>query len=140
MELHYEAAKAVRGISDEDTLPDGSKKEPLVPLSRAARERVPERMVHNLMRHYIDTINDDTQLNPIRDGIPQCRNHPFEKGSRNKIGCIHSCAKKDANLVLPVVRDYTLGDVMTWVKALVLYSVNTQEARMGYRRPTDLTR
>lgn len=111
--------------------------EPRRPLTRAQRERVPEMMVVQLMQHFMDTLNEP-ELNPIRDGIPQCRNHPFEQGTA-RIGCIHSCAKKHPELTLPVVRDYTLGDVMAWVKALVLQGVTQAEIKRGWRQPANLT-
>ena len=139
MDLSFKAHKAIREI-DDNKLPDGSEHKPRSPLTREARERVPGQMAANLMDYYLETIADDTQLNPIRDGIPQCRNHPFKAGSMYDVGCIHSCAKRDPNLALPVVKDYTLGDVYEWVKALVFYSVQKQEIKMGYKRPTDLTR
>lgn len=152
-EISFRAQKALRGMDFvKDGITDlgvvkGSRDlnptqaptlDKITPKTRAQREQVPAEMAARLMDYYMNTLNDDDKLNPIRDGIPQCRNHPFN--SPRQIGCIHSCAKRDPNVVLPVVRDYTLGDVYAWVKALVYKSVRDQETRMGYRRPTDLTR
>jgi hypothetical protein len=159
-EISYRAQKALRGMDlGESVAPDFFLKdlgrtrtvvgpgetetadtlEARTPLSRAQRERVPAQMAANLMDYYIENLNDDNMMNPIRDGIPQCRNHPFVQGTP-KIGCIHSCAKKHPELTLPVVRDYTLGDVFTWVKALVLHAVKTTEIQKGWHRPADLTK
>lgn len=107
------------------------------PLTRAQRERVPEQMAAQLMEYFIETLNDLTMLNPIRDGIPQCRNHPFNPP--HTVGCIHSCAKRDPELSLDVVRDYTLGDVFEWVKALVRKGVSDAERNHGWHRAPDAT-
>jgi len=112
--------------------------DPRKPLTREQRERLPGELAAKVMDHYIDHLNDDTMVNPIRDGIPQCRNHPYHPPLQ--IGCIHGCASRDENVVLPVVRDYTLGDVFNWAKALVAKAVQDGEVAKGWRRPTDLTK
>ena len=108
------------------------------PMTRAERERLPGMLAARLMDYYIETLSDDGQMNPIRDGIPQCRIHPFDPP--RSVGCIHSCAKASSEQSLPVAHDYTLLDVFHWVEALVLRGVEKQELHMGYRKPTDLTR
>ena len=65
-----------------------------------------------LMDYYIDNLNNPLIVNPIRDGIPQCAEHPFPPG------CWHGCQTG----VLPRVYDHTLGDVFTWVKGLVAHN------------------
>lgn len=72
------------------------------------REELVGQMAAQLMDHYIEHLNDDFMLNPIRDGIPACASHPFPPG------CVHSCKENVTR-----IRDYTLGDVFTWVKALI---------------------
>jgi len=109
----------------------------LTPLTRKQRERLPGELAARVMDHYIDHLNDDTMMNPIRDGIPQCRTHPFNPPV--SVGCIHGCAGRDESVVLPVVRAYTLGDVFEWAKALVAKAVADGEIAKGWRRPTDLT-
>lgn len=120
--------------------PNPEQAEPLErgPLTRAQRERVPAQMVMELVQYFMDTLNDMGQLNPIRDGIPQCRNHPFDPP--RQVGCIHSCAKRNPDLVLPVVKHHTLGDVIAWVKELVNHAVKDTEIKQGWRKPADLTR
>ncbi len=116
--------------------------EPLKPMGRAGRRRVAGTMAAKLMDHYMLPVNmnDDAVLNPIRDGIPQCRKHPFIKGSRTHIGCIHGCgAKERDNGALPVARDYTVADVWQWAKALVELAVDTQDRRAGYMPKPNLT-
>jgi len=113
-------------------------KENLTPKNRTERERVPGQMAAELMDYFVSTLNDTNMMNPIRDGIPQCRNHPFDPP--RKVGCIHSCAKKLPDLTLPVVREYSLGDVFEWVKALVGEAVRDGETQRGWRGPADLTR
>lgn len=158
MELSFEAQKALRGMDLGDEVSPGffmkdlgkktfepdpnplqvENKTSRKPLSREQRERVPDKMAANLMDFFMRTLNDDTQINPIRDGIPQCKNHPFNPPK--SIGCIHSCVRNNGDLALPVVRDYTLGDVYEWVKALIRLAVRDVEVDKGWTTPTDLTR
>lgn len=119
-----------------DTLPS------IKPKTRSERRKVAKDMAAQLMDHYMDPVwlNDDSILNPIRDGIPQCRAHPFTKGSRTQIGCIYGCgARERDNGALPVARDYTVADVWQWVSALIEHAVNTMDARTGFAVKPDLT-
>lgn len=109
----------------------------LTPKTRGQRDQVAGAMAAQLMDMFAKQLNNLNELNPIRDGIPQCRNHPFKPP--RQVGCIHSCAKRDPNLALPVVKDYTLGDVFEWVKAIVAEAVSTADAKKGWYRP-DLAR
>jgi hypothetical protein len=79
------------------------------------REKLVEELAARLMDYYIANLNNQTFLNPIRDGIPQCVKHPFKRGK--SVGCVHSCREN----ILPVVRDYTLYDVFLWVKELLTH-------------------
>ncbi len=116
---------------------------PLKPMGRAGRRKVAGTMAARLMDHYMlpENLNDSATLNPIRDGIPQCRAHPFTKGSRTEIGCIHGCGNKqrDYQGELPVARDYTVADVWQWAKALVEMAVDRQDIRAGYAAKPNLT-
>ena len=112
------------------------------PLSRVEREKVPLRMAGQLMDYYMkpEILNNPTILNPIRDGIPQCRKHPFKSGSRTEIGCIYGCGtqERDGAGNLPVAKDHTLGDTWMWVKALVIHATAVQDKRIGYAKAVDL--
>jgi hypothetical protein len=110
-------------------------------LTRAQRERLPEKLAAQLMDHYMDpdVLNNQNDFNPIRDGIPQCVHHPFDPAN-GKVGCIHSCGAKDPNVVLPVERDYTVLDVFHWVTGVVSLGITAAERAKGWHRPTDLTR
>lgn len=105
------------------------------PKTRQERERYADGMAAQLMDYYMkpETLNSFTVLNPIRDGIPQCKAHPFEAGSATNIGCIHGCGNKERDGAgnLPVARDGTLGDAWEWVRALVRKAVITQDKRLG---------
>ena len=113
------------------------------PKTRAERIQYAEGMAAQLMDWYMEpnTMNDNSILNPIRDGIPQCATHPFESGSRTKIGCIHGCGNRERDLAgnLPVAKDNTLGDTWNWVKALVAKAVITQDKRLGHDLTPNLT-
>lgn len=137
IDLHFGRKGPQHEINRETELPEeGSTAR--TPLTRAQRERVPDQMAAELMDFFINTINDMSMLNPVRDGIPQCVNHPFNP-ALGKVGCIHSCAKRDENLSLDVVRDYTLGDVWNWVRALVRKGVGDAERNHGWHRTPDAT-
>lgn len=126
------------GQNAKQTIHFGSPEETkLTPMTRTQREDVPGRMAAQLMDMFIETLNDLNTLNPVRDGIPQCRNHPFLPP--RQVGCIHSCAKRDPNKVLPTVKDYTLGDVFEWVKAIVTHGVANADKKKGWYAP-DLAR
>ncbi len=116
--------------------------EPLHPMGRAGRRKVAGTMAAKVMDHYMlpENLNDNSQLNPIRDGIPQCQLHPFTKGSASRIGCIYGCGDKErTDGQLPVARDYTVADVWAWVKALIELAVENQDRRAGYTAKPDLT-
>lgn len=136
LDLHFGSTPAPVEKPEREYVLPGEEEKP-VPLTRAQRERVPDMMAAQLMDYFIETINDLTMLNPVRDGIPQCVNHPFNPP--RTVGCIHSCAKRDPNLSLDVVRDYTLGDVFEWVKALVRKGAADAERNQKWHAPTDLT-
>ncbi len=109
-------------------------------LSRQARERLPEKMAAQLMDYYIgpEALNNQHDVNPIRDGLPTCAKHPFDR-ARGMYGCIHSCGANDPNVVRPVEKDITIFDVFKWVTAVISKSVTDTELQKGWRRPTDLT-
>jgi hypothetical protein len=107
-------------------------------LGRVERERIPAKMAAELMDFFVETLNDMTMMNPIRDGIPECRNHRFLP-KQGQYGCTQSCAKFHPELAMPVIRDYTLGDVYEWVKLIVNGAVRSGELLKGYTRPTTLT-
>ena len=113
------------------------------PKTRAERVKVAEGMAAQLMDYYMtpEVLNDNMILNPIRDGIPQCKAHPFVSGSAKQIGCVHGCGNHERDHAgnLPVARDNTLGDTWTWVKALVSKAVLTQDKRLGYALSPNLT-
>lgn len=116
--------------------------EPLHPMGRSGRRRVAGTMAAKMMDHYMlpHVLNNPLELNPIRDGIPQCRKHPFVKGSATAIGCIHGHGNKERDQgQLPVARDYTVADVWAWVKALVELAVEDGDRRAGYTAKPDLT-
>jgi len=132
------------GISEEEVSPLLAPTVPKnKPKTRAERTAYAEGMAAQLMDWYMepDTLNDMGILNPIRDGIPQCSVHPFESGSRTKIGCIHGCGNKERDHAgnLPVAKDNTVGDTWNWVKALVGKAVSTQDKRLGFEITPDLT-
>jgi len=108
----------------------------LTPKTRAQREQYASGMAAQLMDYYMEpnTLNDPNILNPIRDGIPQCKMHKFVSGSQTEIGCIHGCGgqERDGAGNLPVARDGTVGDAWEWVQALVRKAVLTQDKRLGY--------
>jgi hypothetical protein len=113
------------------------------PKTRAERIKYAEGMAAQLMDWYMlpEVMNDNTILNPIRDGIPQCTAHPFVSGSATQIGCIWGCGAKERDGAgnLPVAKDNTLGDTWHWVKALVAMAVLTQDKRLGNTLVPDLT-
>ena len=113
------------------------------PKTREERVRYAGSMAAQLMDWYMEpaTLNDNTILNPIRDGIPQCTAHPFVSGSETQIGCIDGCGNRERDGAgnLPVAKDNTLGDTWSWVKALVTKAVLTQDKRLGYAVTPDLT-
>ena len=117
--------------------------EPLHPMGRSGRRRIAGTMAAKVMDHYMQphVLNDSRELNPIRDGIPQCRKHPFMKGSATAIGCIHGCGNKERDYQgeLPVARDYTVADVWAWVKALVEMAVADGDRRAGYMAKPNFT-
>ena len=86
------------------------------PRTLAEREKMPRELAMTLVKHYMDTMNDSTKINPLRDGIPQCRAHPFKSGKFP--GCYKGCRTG----ILPRSTDHTLGDVIEWVQALVNYN------------------
>ena len=106
------------------------------PKTRTERIRYAGEMAAQLMDYYMESsvLNDPHILNPIRDGIPQCRAHPFVSGDSSKIGCIHGCGSKERDFAgnLPVARDGTLGDAWEWVKALIQQAVLSHDKRLGY--------
>jgi hypothetical protein len=120
----------------ETRLPDPEETK-LIPKTRGQRDGVAGAMAAQLMDFFIANLGNINELNPIRDGIPQCKNHPFVPPK--SVGCIHMCAKRDPNLSLPVVRDYTLGDVFNWVKEIVTLAVATADKKKGWYAP-DLAR
>lgn len=120
----------------ETKLPDPEETK-LTPKTRRQREDAAGALAAQLMDTFIGSLDDLHTLNPIRDGIPQCKNHPFVPPQQ--IGCIHSCAKRNPNLAMPVVRDYTLGDVFNWVKEIVTLAVATADKKKGWYAP-DLAR
>lgn len=116
--------------------------ESLHPMGRSGRRRIAGTMAAKMMDHYMQphVLNDSTELNPIRDGIPQCQTHPFLKGSATAIGCIHGHGTHErVDGQLPVARDYTVADVWAWVKALVELAVERQDRRAGYTAKPNLT-
>ena len=98
------------------------------PKPKTLQER--EELVHvlaaRLMDYYIEELNNTFILNPIRDGVPQCKTHPFVSGKQ--YGCYYSCT---GEAVLPPSRDHTLGDVFEWVTRMMI----TQYDYMLKRRP-----
>lgn len=104
------------------------------PKTRAERERIPEQMAVQLMDHFMETLNDQMTMNPIRDGVPQCTDHPFNR-NKGLYGCIHACVKQNPEKFKPVVKDATLWEVFLWVKSLINASVRKQELKMGYTGP-----
>ena len=116
--------------------------EPLHPMGRAGRRRVAGKLAARMMDHYMDpaVLNDSSELNPIRDGIPQCLAHPFKKGSATLIGCIYGHGTHErVDGQLPVARDYTVADVWAWVKALIEHAVEDGDRRAGYTAKPNLT-
>lgn len=113
------------------------------PKTRAEREKIGEQMAAQLMDYFMDPVqlNDSKTLNPVRDGIPQCKAHPFVSGDSSRVGCIHSCGKhmKDMAGMQPVAKDGNLGDVWRWVRALVVEAISTQDKRLGFAQRADLT-
>lgn len=71
------------------------------------REELPRILAARLMDYYIENLNNNEMLNPIRDGIPVCPRHGWPPGCTN--GC------KDASRKL----DHTLGDVFTFVQEIM---------------------
>ena len=115
----------------------------LKPKTRAERLAYAEGMAAELMDWYMspEVLNDVNILNPLRDGIPQCRAHPFETGSATKVGCIHGCGNNERDFMgnLPVAKDHTVGDTWNWVKAIVQKAVITQDHRLGFDITPNLT-
>ena len=109
------------------------------PKTRAERIKLADSMADRLMQEYMkpEALNDRNVLNPIRDGIPQCSQHPFESGNLDKYGCIHGCGNREREGsagVLPVSRDHTVGDVYLWVTHLVRLAVERADHRAGFVR------
>lgn len=151
MSFEFRAQKALKdgwdgeGVLDlgrivpEETGPPVEAEQVGVPgLARVERERIPAKMAAELMDFFVETLNDMTMMNPIRDGIPECRNHPFDP-KRGLPGCTASCAKFHPELAMPVRKDHTLGDAYEWVKHIVNSAVKSGELLKGYTRPTTLT-
>lgn len=85
--------------------------EPIRPFQRKSlpeRERLVGEIAARVMDDFINNLNDNTRINPIRDGIPACHKHPFP------VGCVHGCQEGQ----LTRIRDYTLYDVFRWVQEL----------------------
>lgn len=79
------------------------------PKTVSEREEMPREMADRLMRYYVTELNNPGIVNPIRDGIPECRRHRFPPG------CFHGCQTG----VLPRVYGASLGQVHEWVKGLI---------------------
>ncbi len=121
------------------------KMDAIKPKTRTERNRYADGMAAQLMDYYMKpaTLNALDILNPIRDGIPQCKAHPFVSGDPTRFGCIYACGnrERDDGGNLPVARDGTLGDAWEWVRALIQHAVITQDKRLGYSSGgPDLTR
>lgn len=99
----------------------------LNPKTHAQREMMPEELAARLIKYYIDNMNNMLIMNPIRDGIPQCREHPFVSGK--KYGCWYSCP---SDRVLPVAKDQSLGDAWGWVKGLIVHNYKSVKRRAGW--------
>lgn len=109
------------------------------PKTRAERIKHADGMAAQLMDQYMkpEALNDPNVLNPLRDGIPQCSQHPFVAGDSTKIGCIHGCGNRErigSAGQLPVSRDHTLEDVWEWIRALVRLAVEQADHRAGFTR------
>lgn len=109
------------------------------PKTRSERIRLADSLANRLMEQYTtpQALNDANVLNPVRDGIPQCSQHPFVRGDSSKIGCVHGCGNRERQGsagVLPVAKDYTLEDVWDWVRALVRLAVERGDHRAGFVR------
>jgi hypothetical protein len=100
--------------------------EKIKPKTLAEREEIVQNLAARLMDWYIAELNNPRILNPIRDGVPQCRNHPFVSGK--SYGCFYSCG---GEAVLPPSRDHTLGDVFEWVTRMMM----TQYQYMLKKKP-----
>jgi len=106
------------------------------PKTRAEREKLARSYADRLMQNYMkpEALNDHNVLNPIRDGIPQCSEHPFEADDDTKFGCIHGCGNNERQGtagVLPVAREGTVSDVWRWVNALVNLAISRHDKRAG---------
>lgn len=84
------------------------------------REELVGEIAARVMDDYINSLNDLTKPNPIRDGIPVCAVHTFPPG------CVMKCKTGVSRKT-----DHTLGDVFTWVKALAAHHYQ----RLLTRRP-----
>ena len=109
------------------------------PKTRQERIALADGMADRLMQEYMkpEAMNDPNVLNPIRDGIPQCSQHPFVSGDTTRFGCIHGCGNRErvgSAGHLPVSKDHTLGDVYLWVTHLVRQAVERADHRAGFVR------
>ncbi len=113
------------------------------PKTRAERHELAKSYADRLMQQYMKptALNDMNVLNPIRDGIPQCRTHPFDAEDDTKIGCIHGCGNREREGtagVLPVAREGTVADVWVWVRALVELAITRHDKRAGIIGPAQI--
>lgn len=86
------------------------------PLTHRQREDMPAKFAAMLMDYYTSELNNPNILNPIRDGIPQCKAHPFKSGKQ--FGCWYACKEH----LLPVTKDHTLYDVFMWAQGLIRHA------------------
>ena len=125
----------IKDLGKKTITPDRSKGEveesaPVSNLQRKTlreREKLVGQVAAQVMDYYMENLNNNEILNPIRDGIPQCTAHPFPPG----------CTQQCKTGVLERVRDYSLGDVFQWVQDLARRNYYTLLRRRpelrGYR-------
>lgn len=100
----------------------------LKPKTPAELERLPQELAYQLMAHYVNTLNDRAQINPIIDGIPQCVKHRFKPG--REPGCFYGCKTG----ILPRSQGQSVGDVLEWVKGLISYNFKLwQKENPGFK-------
>lgn len=103
--------------------------EVLRPKTVAERQDMPRVLAARLMDYYIEELNNDLIMNPIRDGLPQCYMHRFPPG------CYHGCSTG----ILPRKVGASLGEVFTWVQGLIRVNfkawVKKNPQLGGYRSP-----
>ena len=92
------------------------------PRTRAERDLIPRELALTAIKYYAENLNNPNILNPIRDGIPQCVRHPFNPAVGD-IGCLEGCTTG----VLPVAKNGTLGDVMTWLRGMIAHNFRRWE-------------